>query len=147
MLTRSPPLRVTAAGYTRFHDQLLLSASTDGAVKLWRAASISSAPPAEYELDGALGTTATATPTASSRSTPLGRVSDFWGASRARSRTPLTPLLLRPSLHYYRYDEHEQSVFGLVWSAADAWVFASLSLDGKCMISHVPPAEKYKILL
>ena len=51
------------------------------------------------------------------------------------------------SLHYYRYDEHEQSVFGLVWSAADAWVFASLSLDGKCMISHVPPAEKYKILL
>ena len=38
-------------------------------------------------------------------------------------------------------------MFGLVWSAADAWVFASLSLDGKCMISHVPPAEKYKILL
>ena len=76
----------------------------------------------------------------------MGRVSDFWGASRARSRTPLTPLL-RPSLDYYRYDEHEQSVFGLVWSAADAWVFASLSLDGKCMISHVPPAEKYKILL
>ena len=48
---------MTAAGYNRFHDQLLLSASTDGAVKLWRAASISSAPPAEYELDGALGDT------------------------------------------------------------------------------------------
>ena len=138
---------MTAAGYNRFHDQLLLSASTDGAVKLWRAASISSAPPAEYELDGALGDDGDGDADGLVKEYAFGRVSDTEGASHARSRTPLTPLLLRPSLHYYRYDEHEQSVFGLVWSAADAWVFASLSLDGKCMISHVPPAEKYKILL
>lgn len=45
------------------------------------------------------------------------------------------------------FDEHEQSVFGVAWSAADAWIFASLSLDGKVVINHVPPAEKYKILL
>ena len=139
---------MTAAGYNRFHDQLLLSASTDGAVKLWRAASISSAPPAEYELDGALGDDGDGDADGLVKEYALGRVSDFWGASRARSRrTPLTPLLLPLSLHYCRYDEHEQSVFGLVWSAADAWVSPSLSLDGKCMISHVPPAEKYKILL
>lgn len=45
------------------------------------------------------------------------------------------------------FDAHEQSVFGAAWSAADAWIFASLSLDGKCVINRVPPAEKYKILL
>jgi len=45
------------------------------------------------------------------------------------------------------FDDHEQSVFSAVWSAADAWIFASLSLDGKAIINHVPPAEKYKILL
>jgi len=32
-------------------------------------------------------------------------------------------------------------------SAADAWIFASLSLDGRTIVNHVPPAEKYKILL
>ena len=138
---------MTAAGYNRFHDQLLLSASTDGAVKLWRAASISSAPPAEYELDGALGDDGDGNADGLVKEYALGRVSDFCGASRARS-PHLSPRSSLPlSLHYCRYDEHEQSVFGLVWSAADAWVFASLSLDGKCMISHVPPAEKYKILL
>ena len=45
------------------------------------------------------------------------------------------------------FEEHEQSVFCATWSAADAWIFASLSLDGKAVINHVPPAEKYKILL
>ena len=45
------------------------------------------------------------------------------------------------------FDDHEQSVFATAWSAADAWIFASLSLDGKAVINHVPPAEKYKILL
>ena len=45
------------------------------------------------------------------------------------------------------FEEHEQSVFSAAWSAADAWIFASLSLDGKAVINHVPPAEKYKILL
>ena len=45
------------------------------------------------------------------------------------------------------FDEHDQSIFGLAWSAADAWIFASLSLDGRAIINHVPPAEKYKILL
>ena len=84
---------MTAAGYNRFHDQLLLSASTDGAVKLWRAASISSAPPAEYELDGALGDDGDGDADGLVKEYALGRVSDFWGGSRARSRTALTPLL------------------------------------------------------
>ena len=45
------------------------------------------------------------------------------------------------------FEDHEQSVFAAAWSAADAWIFASLSLDGKAVVNHVPPAEKYKILL
>ena len=45
------------------------------------------------------------------------------------------------------YDDHESSVFSAAWSAADAWIFASLSLDGKVVVNHVPPAEKYRILL
>merc|ERR1712087_704698 len=36
---------VTTASYNRFHDQLVLSSGTDCLVKLWRVASISSAPP------------------------------------------------------------------------------------------------------
>lgn len=45
------------------------------------------------------------------------------------------------------YDEHEDSVYSISWSSYDAWVFASLSHDGRVVINHVPPAEKYKILL
>lgn len=46
-----------------------------------------------------------------------------------------------------QYDEHEDSVYSIAWSSCDAWVFASLSYDGRVVINHVPAAEKYKILL
>ena len=45
------------------------------------------------------------------------------------------------------FDEHEDSVYSVVWSSADPWVFASLSYDGRLVINRVPRAEKYKILL
>lgn len=104
---------VSAALYNRFHDQLVLSAGTDSAVKLWRVASISSAP-SSFEPEEEAGAVAAD--------------SDADGLVKA-------------------FDEHDQSIFGLAWSAADAWIFASLSLDGRAIINHVPPAEKYKILL
>lgn len=44
-------------------------------------------------------------------------------------------------------DQHEDSVYAVAWSAADAWIYASLSSDGRVMINHVPSTEKYKILL
>lgn len=37
---------VTSASYNRFHDQLVLSSSSDSMVKLWRMSSVSSSPPA-----------------------------------------------------------------------------------------------------
>ncbi len=45
------------------------------------------------------------------------------------------------------FEEHEDSVYIVEWSAADPWIFASLSYDGRMVINRVPRAEKYKILL
>lgn len=45
------------------------------------------------------------------------------------------------------YSDHEDSVYAAAWSAYDAWIFATLSYDGRLVINTVPPAEKYKILL
>jgi WD40 repeat protein len=47
------------------------------------------------------------------------------------------------------YNEHEDSVYSVAWSRSevDAWVFASLSFDGRVVINEVPQEEKYKILL
>jgi hypothetical protein len=45
------------------------------------------------------------------------------------------------------FDENEDSVYSVAWSAADAWLLTSLSYDGRIVAHHVPPPEKYKILL
>jgi len=46
-----------------------------------------------------------------------------------------------------RYEEHEDSIYSCCWSAMDAWVFASVSYDGKLVVNRVPGEEKYRILL
>jgi hypothetical protein len=43
------------------------------------------------------------------------------------------------------FNEHEDSVYSVAWG--DAWVFGSLSYDGKFVVNQVPSAEKYSILL
>jgi WD40 repeat protein len=53
---------------------------------------------------------------------------------------PLTDEVIRT------FEEHEDSVYSAVWSCADAWVFASLSYDGRLVINHVPTQEKFTIL-
>ncbi|KAF8819475.1 WD domain, G-beta repeat-containing protein [Cardiosporidium cionae] len=45
------------------------------------------------------------------------------------------------------HDEHEDSVYEVIWSKNDSWCFASLSHDGRIAINHVPSSEKYSILL
>ena len=62
------------------------------------------------------------------------------GGAEREGRLPTSP---PPS----SFDEHEESVYSVAWSACDAWVFASLSYDGRVVINHVPSTEKYKILL
>lgn len=44
-------------------------------------------------------------------------------------------------------DDHEEAVYGAEWSAADPWVFASLSYDGRVVVNRVPSPIKYKILI
>lgn len=44
-------------------------------------------------------------------------------------------------------DDHQDTIYAVAWSTYDAWIFASLSYDGRVVVNHVPPAEKYKILL
>ncbi|KAJ1462390.1 WD40-repeat-containing domain protein [Pelagophyceae sp. CCMP2097] len=45
------------------------------------------------------------------------------------------------------FSQHDESINAVSWSACDAWVFASLSYDGRVLVHHVPGPEKYKILL
>ncbi|CAK9023739.1 unnamed protein product [Durusdinium trenchii] len=46
-----------------------------------------------------------------------------------------------------KYEEHEDSCYSCCWSAADPWVFASVSFDGKLVVNRVPGEEKYRILM
>eukprot|EP00929_Paragymnodinium_shiwhaense_P091639 TRINITY_DN51543_c0_g1_i1.p1 TRINITY_DN51543_c0_g1~~TRINITY_DN51543_c0_g1_i1.p1 ORF type:complete len:381 (+),score=68.44 TRINITY_DN51543_c0_g1_i1:96-1238(+) len=46
-----------------------------------------------------------------------------------------------------RCEDHDDSVYSCCWSASDAWVFASISYDGKLAVNRVPDEEKYRILL
>lgn len=43
--------------------------------------------------------------------------------------------------------DHDDSVVAATWSAHNAWVYASLSYSGRLVISQVPSAEKYRVLL
>ena len=94
--------------FNPFHDQLVLSASTDARVKLWRAASISSAPLVDLEDDD------------SEQDVLDKEIKTF---------------------------EFEDSVYSVAWSAADAFVLASVSYDGQLAVNHVCPQEKNRILL
>lgn len=52
-----------------------------------------------------------------------------------------------PDVKVRGMDQHEDCVYGVAWSPADAWIYCSLSYDGRVMVNHVPSTEKYKILL
>ncbi|XP_069676669.1 EARP-interacting protein homolog isoform X2 [Periplaneta americana] len=75
--------------------------------------------------------------------------SRFWDV-----RNPSEPAIARADHSHWledgvlaTYDEHEDSVYSVEWSSADPWTFASLSYDGRLVISKVPRADKYMILL
>jgi len=109
---------VTKARYNPFHDQLVISSSTDGTVCLWRAASVSSAPLLDMESDD-----------------------EDQAAQHPETRKQQQDALVKS------FDDNLDSVYGIAWSAVNAWVYASLSYDGKAVIHTVPAGEKYKILL
>eukprot|EP00928_Gymnodinium_smaydae_P010859 TRINITY_DN14088_c0_g2_i1.p1 TRINITY_DN14088_c0_g2~~TRINITY_DN14088_c0_g2_i1.p1 ORF type:complete len:370 (-),score=61.12 TRINITY_DN14088_c0_g2_i1:122-1231(-) len=106
------------ARHNHSHDQLLLSCGSDSAVCLWRAGSVASAP---LGVGGGLAEGDSASGNANRNSAPDGLVK--------------------------RYEEHDDSCYSCCWSASDAWIFASISYDGKLVINRVPDEEKYRILL
>ncbi|GAB69046.1 hypothetical protein PCYB_144740, partial [Plasmodium cynomolgi strain B] len=93
---------VTSIHFNNFHDELLLSTSSDNTVKLHKIGY-----PANLNL----------------------------------KKKDTNYQLIKT------YSDHEESVYQGRWSKTDAWVFASLSYDGKCVVNSVPTEEKYRILL
>jgi len=155
---------VNTVRHNRFHDQLLLTSGADGAVNLWNALSTSSVPSGGGSTvnDMAFGastadltshsvaigpgyggpTTPGATgtsPTTPAGSAPADRSAKGTAAHSAAEKD--SDRLIR------RYTDFDESVLGLTWSRVHAWVFASLSVDGRFQVTQVPPAEKYRILL
>ncbi|KAJ2656915.1 Protein tssc1 [Coemansia sp. RSA 1200] len=139
------------------HDQLLLSAGSDGLVNLESAVLVSSA----HVVAGIGGRHSDPDATTSrphQQASTLGNIvnkprtsdakhthgaegdSDSDGDSDEGVQRPVDGLVAQ-------FDDHETSVYAAHWSAADPWVFASLSFDGRMVINFVPREEKYKILL
>lgn len=105
---------VWSVRFNTFHDQLILSSSSDCKVLLVCASSVSSE--AVEELSG---------------NSPKDEFQHKF----------LADGLLQT------FDQHEDSVYCVEWSNVDPWIFASLSYDGRLLISKVPKQYKYQIIL
>lgn len=123
---------VTAVSFNPFHDQLILSGGTDAQVNLWRISSISSAPLLELAED----LTENEDDSSSNVTTPS-----------LISETRRSEPKLAADIAIRVQTDHSDSITALTWSARTAWVYASMSSDGKVVVSQVPSAEKYKVLL
>ncbi|XP_075161407.1 EARP-interacting protein homolog [Haematobia irritans] len=97
--------------FNTFHDQLVLSSSSDCKVNLTSASSVSSEAASEVNEDGE----------EKIKALPDGLLQTF--------------------------EQHEDSVYCVEWSNVDPWIFASLSYDGRLIISKVPKQYKYQIIL
>lgn len=106
--------------FNTFHDQLLLSSSSDGKVLLTSAGTVSS----DYE------------------ELQKRKESYFKGSQMLLSNrvTDYNKLLYNELLEVYNY--HDDSVYCVEWSNADPWIFGSLSYDGRLLITKIP--EEYK---
>ncbi|KAK0425770.1 hypothetical protein QR680_009374 [Steinernema hermaphroditum] len=43
-------------------------------------------------------------------------------------------------------EDHEESVYGCAWASSDPWIYASVSYDGRVILSRVRREHKYRIL-
>ncbi|KAJ8977967.1 hypothetical protein NQ317_008159 [Molorchus minor] len=106
--------QVWCVRFNHFHDQLILTASSDARVLISSAASVSSENTGE---------------------TCIVDENDGLETKQILSDGPL------------QWCEHEDSVYCAEWSPAEPWVFASLSYDGRLLISRVKKSLKYQIML
>ena len=135
--------------YNRCHDQLLLSGGTDSLVNLWRVSSISSAPLLEMEDPSRCASweEGTRAPGGGGGGDPSLRIQLIHASHALCSTITYARSTDSPDLRVKALEEHEESVYAVAWSAADPFLFASASYDGRVVVNAVPPSEKYKILL
>jgi len=77
----------------------------------------------------------------------------LWRAASCSSIN--TPLTRNSTTHQEGKDkdalietyEHEDTIYSIEWSAAEAWIFASISYNGAFFINTVPSEEKYNIMI
>ncbi|KAI1285906.1 WD repeat-containing protein DWA2 [Halotydeus destructor] len=119
--------------YNQFHDQLVLTCSSDSRVVLNRVTSLASQPfghllddEDEPESDEELG--------GHEKDSLSNGISSSSGPRMMNDEVVAT------------FEEHEDSVYAAEWSTADPWIFASLSYDGRLVINKVPKSEKFSIL-
>ena len=109
---------ITHVGYHPHHDQLVVSSGTDGVVKLWDFHSVSSSKPKE-----------------------AGRREGEVVMEAMKAKEKKDGLL-------QEYQDHEESVYGLAWTACESetWIFGSISYDGRIIFNAVPQATQWNIL-
>ncbi|KAF9584857.1 Protein tssc1 [Lunasporangiospora selenospora] len=117
---------VWSVAYNKFHDQLLLTSSSDSQVNLQSIVSISTG--AEYH-------------NYHDNNDP----DQDQEVEDARSESGQQDM---PSDGLVRaFDQHEDSVYQVAWSKVDPWLFLSLSYDGRAVMNQVPSEEKFKIIM
>lgn len=109
---------ITSVSFNKFHDQLILTASTDSSVLLTCAASCSSESVVESKANSA----------------------------NVNEDSPVVKTQLADGL-LEKFEQHEDSVYCAEWSSLDPWIFCSVSWDGRVVIKKVPKKYKYQILL
>ncbi|KAF9173164.1 Protein tssc1 [Mortierella sp. AD010] len=116
---------VWSVAYNKFHDQLVLTSSSDCQVNLQSIVSISTG--AEYKYGDA--------------SDIEREPADEDDQAENVSQDAPTDGLVQA------FDQHEDSVYQVAWSSVDPWLFLSLSYDGRAVMNQVPSEEKFKIIL
>ncbi|KAF8939082.1 WD40-repeat-containing domain protein [Dissophora ornata] len=116
---------VWSVAYNKFHDQLVLTSSSDCQVNLQSIVSISTG--ADYKYGDASDT-----------EQDLDEDSDL--AENIPQDAPTDGLV-------QAFDQHEDSVYQVAWSSVDPWLFLSLSYDGRAVMNQVPSEEKFKIIM
>ncbi|KHN80667.1 Protein TSSC1 [Toxocara canis] len=105
--------------FNPIHDQLILSGGSDARLFLNSVASLSSD---------------------SIQATDVTTEDIIANDSITQRQAPLSDERLE------KVEEHEDSIYACVWAGNDPWVFASLSFDGRVIVSRVKRHHKYAIL-
>ncbi|PFH36208.1 WD domain, G-beta repeat-containing protein [Besnoitia besnoiti] len=133
---------VTSVAFNAFHDQLLLTASTDSTVKLHHAEPLAvgrSLPPRA----GGVSSSGVKRDNGSIEGDDTHAADAGAGdGGRQREKREETSHELIST-----YEGSEDSVAAVAWASDDAWVFAALTAEGRVSFHQVPPKEKYRILL